>query len=460
MPPAPTDQDDEPNGFKIDWVVDVWVKREGDWRLGSATQYHPGSEAVTVDIETDSGHVSGKVKIGNFAKIRLVECTEGGRSKELFEQLVSSSVVAVNWKLTVMDEETSEWMPGFGTHYTVATNDLLVQLAGGKQQVITIDEMVTLQECVDGSEQALYNRVTSEGDVARVLLMQSHTPCKGAKPKDGAEAATPGAKVSHKARKRFEEVLAFHSEEEVMMRMDMDIDRLIELQEAEFNNAMEEAKPQPRLSRRRASDTTAATAAAAAAATRASENKVAEDALLEACERQGLSAAAEVIVAADAAPVEANEEAEGASEEDNLDDEDLVKELNELLSAGSITREQYDEALGDMGIEGGDTVVDAQQPPAPPSPLKKPATNAMINAKPNVLRTVDPNVQPSPTPRAKQAAAPAAPPMSPETAKLVNEMRELLDTGKISQAEFDEATDGLIEPGPEASAVQASVFIM
>ena len=77
---ASTDHGDgDAAALKIDWVVDVWVKREGDWRLGSATAYHPPTDpktdtgALTVDIESDGGRMSGKVRIGAFSRLRLVE---------------------------------------------------------------------------------------------------------------------------------------------------------------------------------------------------------------------------------------------------------------------------------------------------------------------------------------------------------------------------------------------------
>ena len=62
-----------------------------------------------------------------------------------------------------------------------------------------------------------------------------------------------------------------------------------------------------------------------------------------------------------------------------MDDADLIAELKELLSQGSITQEQYDEALAGMGIEGEQ--VDAPVAPpavaaAPPAPPEQARASA------------------------------------------------------------------------------------
>jgi hypothetical protein len=89
------------------------VKRENQATRNAAPA---DADAVGAGTETDSGRASGKAMVGSFVKTRLVGCTEGGRSKGLFEDLVSSSVVAVNWKPTAPDEESNVWMPGVGAH--------------------------------------------------------------------------------------------------------------------------------------------------------------------------------------------------------------------------------------------------------------------------------------------------------------------------------------------------------
>ena len=76
---------------RVDWVVDVWVQKERDWRLGTATSCDMHKNTISVDVETAEGSFSGVVCI-DFTNVRLVECADrtNEQSKYMFDNIVVS----------------------------------------------------------------------------------------------------------------------------------------------------------------------------------------------------------------------------------------------------------------------------------------------------------------------------------------------------------------------------------
>ena len=84
-------------------------------------------------------------------------------------------------------------------------------------------------------------------------------------------------------------------------------------------------------------------------------------------------------------------------------------------------------AVGSIGYRAGKTAAQQASPPVEtPAPAQEPY---------------------SPTQPASPAGAPGAPASQTERIKALSELKSLLDSGAVTQAEFDQAKKGLLEGG-------------